>query len=168
MLPNLANLDKIAYRKIEILKLLAAQNLPCSASVLSTKLNISGKTLLNYLSDLEPYLANYRQHIRLIKTKEGYYLSKKNSFSMNTLYYDIEKETLFYSFFSYNFHYQNETIDSYAKKQFVSYSYLYRHIRLMNQLLKPFKISYNLSPLKLNGSEVRIRFFCIFVLFSYL
>lgn len=165
MLPNLANLDKIAYRKIEILKLLAAQNLPCSASVLSKKLNISGKTLLNYLADLEPYLANYRQHIRLIKTKEGYYLSKKNSFSMNTLYYDIEKETLFYSFFSYNFHYQNETIDSYAKKQFVSYSYLYRHIRLMNQLLKPFKISYNLSPLKLNGSEVRIRFFAFLYYF---
>lgn len=85
MLPNLANLDKIAYRKIEILKLLAAQNLPCSASVLSTKLNISGKTLLNYLSDLEPYLANYRQHIRLIKTKEGYYLSKKFFFDEHSL-----------------------------------------------------------------------------------
>lgn len=165
MLPNLANLDKIAYRKIEILKLLISQNTPCSASVLSKKLAISGKTLLSYLIELEPYLAEYKQHIRLVKTKEGYFLSKKNSFSMDTLYYEIEKETLFFSFFSYNFHYQNETIDSYAKKQFVSYSYLYRHIRLMNQLLKPFKISYNLSPLKLNGSEVRIRFFAFYYYF---
>lgn len=95
MLLDLAVLDKIAYRKIDILKLLASQTPPCSANNLSEKLNISGKTLVSYLTELETCLTTYQSHVQLINTKEGYYLSKKNFFSMKTTYKD-QTEPIFY------------------------------------------------------------------------
>lgn len=165
MLTKLNSLDKIANRKIELLKLLVSKNKSCSTKALSEQLSVSSKTLLNYLKELKYYLEPFKQDIQLIKNKDGYYLSKSSSFSMDIIYHQITKDTLFYYFFLDTFHQQNDTIDSYAKVNFFSYSYIYRQIQLMNQLLKPFSLSFDLSPLKIHGSELRIRYFFFYYYF---
>lgn len=165
MLSKINSLDKIAHRKVELLKLLANQNKPCSTTTLSQQLSVSSKTLLSYLKELQHYLEAFKQDIQLVKNNDGYYLSKKNSFSIEAVYHEIIKDTLFYYFFLYTFHQQNETIDSYAKVNFFSYSYIYRQIRLMNQLLKPLCLSFDLSPLKMNRSELRIRYLFFYYYF---
>ncbi|TFI74563.1 helix-turn-helix domain-containing protein [Carnobacterium divergens] len=165
MITKLNSLDKIAHRKVELLKLLASQSKPSSTTVLSRQLAVSSKTLLTYLKELTHYLEASEEDIQLIKSKDGYYLSKKSSFSMDTLYHRITKDTLFYYLFLYTFHQQDDTIDSYAKVNFFSYSYIYRQIRLMNQLLRPLFLSIELSPLKMNGAELRIRYFFFYYYF---
>lgn len=74
MITKLNSLDKIAHRKVELLKLLASQSKPSSTTVLSRQLAVSSKTLLTYLKELTHYLEASEEDIQLIKSKDGYYL----------------------------------------------------------------------------------------------
>ncbi|HGF8069268.1 TPA: helix-turn-helix domain-containing protein [Enterococcus faecium] len=155
-------LTKTSFKKVVLLDYLLEKDNWCAMEELRNLLNVTEKSVLHYIEELEDLFKQYNGNI-LLKNEDNkrFFIKKEKDFPIYNIYLHFYKASYNYHLIDFMYKYLRSVLKDFAKEQFTSVSTVFRYAKLLIPYFRRYHIAFHPFQLELNASEANIRSFFI-------
>ncbi|HFX3747951.1 TPA: helix-turn-helix domain-containing protein [Enterococcus faecium] len=153
-------LTKTSFKKVVLLDYLLEKDNWCAMEELRNLLNVTEKSVLHYIEELEDLFKQYNGNI-LLKNEDNkrFFIKKEKDFPIYNIYLHFYKASYNYHLIDFMYKYPRSVLKDFAKEQFTSVSTVFRYAKLLIPYFRRYHITFHPFQLELNASEANIRSF---------
>lgn len=152
--------DKKIRRQIHLVERIMESPYPISLEEIATEFDVSVRTLERDITEINAV----DKHFIVQHKAVGYEI--ENTVLIDDLLLDISEQSPLFVIVQNIYEEIYLTIDEWADDLFLSSSALYRYLSSLKNILKDFNLTLSLTPVKIEGAEVDIRYFYFYFFYS--
>lgn len=125
-------LTKTSFKKVVLLDYLLEKDNWCAMEELRNLLNVTEKSVLHYIEELEDLFKQYNGNI-LLKNEDNkrFFIKKEKDFPIYNIYLHFYKASYNYHLIDFMYKYLRSVLKDFAKEQFTSVSTVFRYAKLL-------------------------------------